>query len=74
MRDIRCRALTLETRREVLGYYCKVEGKHYIIPDSACYLYSGSGYQNPGVRHKIMGLIEVDPETAELIEEAKNER
>lgn len=52
-----CKALTIETRRRVYGWYCEVEGKHYIIPDDAFIL-----------EWAIEGFVEVDPETVEFVE------
>jgi len=66
MRDMKCRALTdaklisitgVETRREVKGYYCQVEDKHYIILDDAEYC------PLAGYGEFIKGFVEVDPET-----------
>ena len=53
-----CRALTIETRRRVTGWYCQVEDKHYIIPDDA--FIEEDDY---GLCCGIEGSVRVDPET-----------
>lgn len=52
MKTIKFRGLAIKGKRWVYGYYCKVEGTHYIIPESA------EDYNS-----YIIGLIEVDPES-----------
>ncbi len=50
------RAKTITTGNEVKGDYCKVGGKHFIIPQSAGLSYS----------HRILciiGSVEIDPAT-----------
>jgi len=49
------RGFTLDIKERVEGYYCKVEGKHYIIPDDA-----GTINNNGKL---LWGFVEVDPET-----------
>jgi len=52
------RGLTKETKRWAYGYYCEVEGKHYIILNDAEMLpLNGSGHK------AIYGFVEVLPET-----------
>jgi len=64
MRQIKFRAKIKSTdpiisKRWVYGYYCKVEGKHYIIPDDA-EITESVNYESA-----ITGFLEVDPETVE---------
>jgi len=55
------RALTIDGRREVKGYYCKVEGKHYIILDDA--EYDNCTPVNESYQPAIGGFVEVIPST-----------
>lgn len=52
MREIRFRGKRTDNDKWVYGYYCKVEGKHYIVSEYAI-IQDG----------KIIGKVEVDPET-----------
>lgn len=54
----RCKGLTIKTREEIKGYYCQVEGGHFIIPDNA---YLGRDHQDIAVT--IEEFAEVGPET-----------
>jgi len=48
------KALTIKTRRRVYGWYCQVEGKHYIIPnDAECERWN----------YTITGYVQVNSET-----------
>ena len=59
------RGWTIDTNREVKGYYCVVEGKHYIILDDAEKL--GAGWESsegiPSGEEVIYGFVEVRSET-----------
>jgi len=65
MQIIKFRGLTLDTRQEVKGYYCKVEGKHYIILDDAEILIGAEA--SPLCKDCITGFVEVDPETVKIV-------
>ena len=41
------------------GYYCMIQGKHYLIPDQA---------ETCTHNYRFRGLVEVDPDTVELVE------
>lgn len=45
---------TTKDGRVVTGYHCKVEGRHYIIPESA--------YRSIS-QNSLYGLVEIDPST-----------
>jgi len=66
MQLIKYRGLTTGTKRWAYGYYCQVEGEHYIILDDAelCMI----EYSN---KYAIKGFVEVDPETVELLKGKK---
>ncbi len=48
-------------KRWAYGYYCQVQGKHYIIFDDA--EYDNCGLSNENYQPVISGLVEVIPET-----------
>lgn len=50
------RGLTLKTKRWVYGYYCEIEGQHFIIVKDAIHTWQGDSCC-------ITGVKEVDPET-----------
>ena len=72
MRDIRCRAKLKSddpaiARRCAMGYYCKVEGRHYIILEDA--QIAPIDPDKGGWEDGIYGFVEVEPET---VGEVKN--
>lgn len=64
MINIRCKGLTLRNKQWVYGYYCLIEGKHYIIHDTAEYL-NPVDFLPCIIESAITGFSEVDPKTVE---------
>ena len=62
MNKFKVRAKLVENSREVKGWYCPVEDKHYVIFDDA-----ELRPLEASVDMGIDGFLEVDPETVELI-------
>jgi len=59
----KCKGLTVRTRRLAVGYYCKVEGKHYLILEDASIFNWGSDLE------LIEDFVEIDPKTVKFIED-----
>ena len=70
MREIKFRGLTLKDKVWVYGHYCKVEGRSFIIPPDAYIVLGRSFYIDitPDDEIICMGLVEVDPETLEVVD------
>lgn len=56
------RGLTIETKRWAYGWYCKVDGKHYIILDEAEF-HRAAETSDGCIEDMISGFVEVVPET-----------
>ena len=65
---LKCRGLAIETRKWVYGYYCKIEGKHYIILKDA----QISDVGPKGI--EAAGFVEVVELTVRLLAQEKSEK